>query len=83
MSAHQFIEDLRRARQELDAATAEVMALVNTSKAFGERWHAAVDRERRAHQTLRGLMDTSLVFSQNRPTGRGNPTIHSFVHKPD
>jgi len=64
MSTKKFIEDLHQARQELDAATAEVMALVKTSKAFGAQWHAAINRERQAHETLRGLMDSPAAFSE-------------------
>jgi hypothetical protein len=64
MSTQKFIEDLHQARQELDAATAEVMALVNTHKAFGEQWHAAIERERRTHHTLRWLMDNPVAFGK-------------------
>lgn len=64
MSTEKFIEDLHQARQELDAATAEVMALVKPNKAFGEQWHAAIERERRAHHTLRWLMESPVVFGK-------------------
>jgi hypothetical protein len=64
MSTQKFIEDLHQARQELDAATAEVMALAKTQKAFGVQWHAALERERRAHHTLRWLMESPVVFGK-------------------
>lgn len=70
MSADKFLEDLRNARRELDAATTEVMVLVRDNKAFGKQWHDAIARERHAHQTLRWLMDSPVIHGENRPTAR-------------
>jgi len=46
MTIEKFKAELALARTELDAATADVMALVRAGRAFGERWDAAIERER-------------------------------------
>jgi hypothetical protein len=46
MTIEKFNEDLHQARQELTAATAAIMELVGSGKAFGDEWDVAVARAR-------------------------------------
>lgn len=61
MTTEKFAEDLQRAHLELKAAIAEVMRMVNERKAFGAHWQAALERERKAHQTMKWLLDSPLA----------------------
>jgi phage terminase Nu1 subunit (DNA packaging protein) len=65
MAIGTFEEELRRARIDLAAASAEVMALVRERKAFGELWEAANERESIARRKIASLLDTLVVRSEN------------------
>jgi hypothetical protein len=61
MTIEKFNEDLHQAREELTAATAQVMKLVRSGKAFGDEWDAAVARERKAFQKMQWVLDSPLA----------------------
>ncbi|SED15219.1 hypothetical protein SAMN04490185_2874 [Pseudomonas frederiksbergensis] len=61
MTVEKFNEDLLKARMELKTAMTDVMDLVNSKKTFGGEWKAAVERERKAHETMRCLLDSPLA----------------------
>jgi len=61
MTIEKFNEDLRQARLELTVATAAVMELVRSGKAFGDEWDAAVARERKAFQKMHWVLDSPLA----------------------
>ena len=61
MTIEKFNEDLRQAREELNAATAQVMELVRSGKAFGDEWDAAGARERKAFQKMQWVLDSPLA----------------------
>ncbi|MET0849170.1 MAG: hypothetical protein ABWY46_23580 [Pseudomonas sp.] len=61
MTIEKFNQDLRQARLELSAATAAVMELVRSGKAFGDEWDAAVARERAAFQKMHWVLDSPLA----------------------
>ncbi|VVO46648.1 hypothetical protein PS870_00071 [Pseudomonas fluorescens] len=61
MTIEKFNEDLRQARLELTVATAAVMELVRSGKAFGDEWDVAVARERKAFQKMHWVLDSTLA----------------------
>lgn len=61
MTIEKFNEDLRQARLELTVATAAVMELVRSGKAFGDEWDAAVARKRKAFQKMHWVLDSPLA----------------------
>jgi hypothetical protein len=63
MTVEKFQEDVAKARAKLVAATEDVMALVRAGKAFGERWDAAIERERQAHKRMQGVLNSPLISS--------------------
>jgi hypothetical protein len=73
MTTEKFIEDLRQAHLELKAAMAEVMVLVNAGKAFGSNWHTAVERERKAHEAIKRLLDRPRSQAGGMSEGASTP----------
>jgi len=65
MTTEKFNDDLQRTRLELNAAISQVMDLVNAGAAFGNTWHAAIERERKAHQAMRWLLDSPFAHIQS------------------
>lgn len=63
MTIEKFKAELALARTELDAATADVMALVRAGRAFGERWDAAIEREREARNRMHWALHSPLASS--------------------
>jgi hypothetical protein len=61
MTIEKFEEDLALARAELAAATAEVMAFVRAGRAFGEKWEAAIEREREAHKRMQRVLNSPVA----------------------
>ncbi|RKS27431.1 hypothetical protein BJ917_0273 [Pseudomonas sp. WPR_5_2] len=61
MNTEKFKSDLGQTCLELDAATTQVMELVNAGKAFGAAWHAAIERERKAYQIVHWILDSPIV----------------------
>lgn len=73
MTTEKFNDDLQRTRLELNVAISQVMDLVRAGAAFGDTWHTAIERERKAHQTMRWLLDSPLAHIQSGDTSNKSP----------
>lgn len=73
MTTERFNLDLEQARNELMAATAQVMELVRAKKTSGNAWKSAIERERKAHETIAWLLDSPLASRTGGSLRKFNP----------